>query len=301
MDKKPVVGPSEVDLLTAHAFHEVVENSGKREIYSNKDQDYQDIALDILEHKFSKKPSVDLSPFENVRKLVDKAEEKSRIDKRNVELEKLSAEFENQAMFDHLTGIANRRYFARELSSHIEVAKRNNLDLAVAMMDINNFKDVNDTYGHAVGDVILQIVADSLKKVLRGSDFPSRYGGDEFALILLTLKNEGDFFGNKKGVTGDGVRSPFLRINEEIHRSISNYARTLPGGLTWDTGIVLNQVPIYISAGVGFLKQCRESSHETTLAEVLVDVADKNLYKYKQKNMVGRNVVKVGEASSDLD
>ncbi len=88
------------------------------------------------------------------------------------------------ATLDALTGLNNRHQFALRLSEETASAKRQNTSLCCIMTDIDFFKKVNDTYGHAVGDCVLKQVAKTIKKELRENDIPSRYGGEEFAILL---------------------------------------------------------------------------------------------------------------------
>jgi len=89
-----------------------------------------------------------------------------------------------QAQTDGLTGISNRRALQEAISRDIQRAVRYVRPLAIIMMDIDNFKKVNDTYGHLMGDEVLKDLTIAVKTVIRGSDFFGRYGGEEFAVIL---------------------------------------------------------------------------------------------------------------------
>lgn len=85
---------------------------------------------------------------------------------------------------DPLTGIFNRRFFERRMTEEIERARRSGNCLACIVVDVDHFKRINDVYGHAVGDLVLQAVAQELGRDLRGSDVLARYGGEEFVLLL---------------------------------------------------------------------------------------------------------------------
>jgi len=89
-----------------------------------------------------------------------------------------------QAYTDILTGLPNRRALDERLEEEVKRASRNGQPLSVAMMDLDGFKLINDTFGHAVGDAVLQQAFGSLKPFVRASDFLARYGGDELTLIL---------------------------------------------------------------------------------------------------------------------
>jgi diguanylate cyclase (GGDEF)-like protein len=94
------------------------------------------------------------------------------------------AETTDAATMDKLTGVANRRALLVDLFNEVERANRYERPLSVAFVDIDHFKAVNDTYGHAAGDVVLRGVAQSLHANLRATDMVGRYGGEEFMLIL---------------------------------------------------------------------------------------------------------------------
>ncbi|MBR2068337.1 MAG: GGDEF domain-containing protein [Candidatus Gastranaerophilales bacterium] len=92
------------------------------------------------------------------------------------------------ATLDALTGYNNRHQFEKRLKETTNTAKRQNSPLCCIMSDIDFFKKVNDTYGHAVGDCVLKTVAKTIKKELRAEDIPSRYGGEEFIFLLPNTK-----------------------------------------------------------------------------------------------------------------
>lgn len=99
-----------------------------------------------------------------------------------VENANLMLELKKAAILDPLTGAYNYRYFQSELKSVVDEKSGNPISLI--MIDINNFKDINDTFGHLAGDKLLQDVTAVLKENVRGADTVARYGGDEFAVIL---------------------------------------------------------------------------------------------------------------------
>ncbi len=99
-------------------------------------------------------------------------------------------ESRNAALHDALTGLPNRVLFEEHLDHGLIQAKRHGWKLAVLFMDIDNFKNINDTYGHDLGDRVLLTVADRLQSATRGGDTVSRWGGDEFVCLLLEVKQE---------------------------------------------------------------------------------------------------------------
>ena len=98
--------------------------------------------------------------------------------------------FRRLAMFDPLTGLYNRRFAEQRLRAEIARAERRGLSMIVVLLDLNNFKKINDGYGHPVGDQVLKEFAKWLSRSTRGSDLAVRWGGDEFMLLLLDCKQE---------------------------------------------------------------------------------------------------------------
>jgi diguanylate cyclase (GGDEF)-like protein len=98
---------------------------------------------------------------------------------------------ERQAVTDELTGLANQRAFHTILEHEIERSRRFNTPLALVMLDLDHFKEVNDEYGHQQGDEVLAKVADVLREFSRDIDAPTRVGGDELAVILPQTDSDG--------------------------------------------------------------------------------------------------------------
>lgn len=95
------------------------------------------------------------------------------------------------ATTDGLTGIFNHRYFYKRLDEEFNRSERYNTPLSAIMMDVNNFKEINDSYGHRTGDRVLKELAIVLKSIIRKSDIVARYGGDEFIILLPQTNRQG--------------------------------------------------------------------------------------------------------------
>lgn len=150
---------------------------------------------------------------------------------------------------DPLTNLANRRHFNQYLQHSMESAKRLNLSVGLLMIDLDNFKPVNDTYGHGIGDKVLQLVSRRLNNITRHVDLTARLGGDEFAIIL---NNSNDKF------------DPIIPAQKAID-SISE-AMEIDGN------------KIYIGATIGISISPKDAQG----LEALINHADKALYKAKK-------------------
>ena len=159
-----------------------------------------------------------------------------------------------EAEQDPLTGLLNHRAFHRRLEEEAARASREGTSLAIAVLDLDNFKFFNDTYGHAVGDDVLRRVADVLRAACRAGDVLARFGGDEFALLLPDVGPE---------ATADWVRA---RLASELGDVL--YRPPGAGGA----------VPIGLSAGVALFP----SEAPTRLA--VMQIADERLLRAKSGN-----------------
>ena len=207
-------------------------------------------ALESGAHNFQSKPIslAELRSHVNVGRRLVEADDK---------LKEYAAEMERLATTDALTGIHNRRHFLGCAELEVCRALRYRRPLSALAMDLDFFKRVNDTYGHAVGDETLKVVTDTCLGALRENDLFGRLGGDEFAVLLPE--------------TGVAVAS---QVAERLRAGVAEAA--LPQK---------DDVPFTVSVGVTTLDGDRD-----TLEEVLRR-ADQALYEAKR---AGRNRVKVG-------
>src|SRR5581483_5788072 len=107
------------------------------------------------------------------------------------ERKRVEEALEHQAVHDDLTGLPNRTLLRDRLDQAILVAQRDQQPFALLMIDLDRFKEVNDTLGHPAGDALLQQVSERFRGALRASDTIARLGGDEFAVVLPGTDTEG--------------------------------------------------------------------------------------------------------------
>lgn len=135
-------------------------------------------------------------------------------------LKEVEMRLQELSYYDTLTNLPNRRYCKEFLEKTVASAKRYDERLAIFFVDLDNFKQINDTKGHAFGDKFLEIVGDRLKKLLRTNDFVARLGGDEFVLCMVKYSSGDDIILMAERVM-ESFSKPFLIQNETIHASVS--------------------------------------------------------------------------------
>ncbi len=165
----------------------------------------------------------------------------------------LLKKFEHQAHHDKLTGLANRKYFAEEffkLKNKTETTKNN---IGVVFIDVDNFKKINDAYGHDIGDEVLKNIASRLEHSLKEKDLKARMGGDEFVLALADVPSK------------EQIVEVTKRLMVELKKPL------FIGG---------KEIPISVSAGVSFYP---DDSREI---ETLLRNADSAMYTAKRNNKV---------------
>lgn len=172
------------------------------------------------------------------------------------ETEALSLELERLAQTDSLTGLTNRRHFMELADKELSRTERYGGAMSVLMLDIDHFKKVNDTYGHASGDVVLQRFARVFLQELRDIDIVGRLGGEEFAVILTQT---------------DGEQA--IEVAERLRARVANGTVDLPQGFA-----------LHCTVSIGVSTLCGPEDH----IEGLLSLADRALYKAKR---TGRNRV----------
>jgi diguanylate cyclase (GGDEF)-like protein/PAS domain S-box-containing protein len=164
------------------------------------------------------------------------------------------------ARFDHLTGLPNRHHFEQSLESALARARRSGQALALMIIDVDHFKDINDTLGHAAGDEVLRAFGQRLKACVRGSDLVARLAGDEFVVVLEQLSQ------------GDEAQAVARKIVASMEEPV-----------LWNDEIVP------VSASIGIAVSGRAPA-EASAATLMAD-ADEALYAAKRS---GRNTFRVG-------
>ena len=168
-------------------------------------------------------------------------------------------ELERLASTDPMTNLYNRRYFSELATTVVKLAKRSKLIYSIIMIDIDKFKSINDTYGHAIGDDVIVALAKLLKHNIRESDIVCRWGGEEFIILLPQTEQDGA-----------------LMIAEKLRKTVETLSVT-----------VRNNKKIYFTISLGV---ATSDSDNCTDIENVINNADKALYLAKES---GRNMVKV--------
>lgn len=117
--------------------------------------------------------------------------QKREMEKANAEMERVNARLEALATQDGLTGLKNHRAFQDRLAEEVARARRYDTPLSLIILDVDHFKQYNDTFGHPAGDQVLLQVAETLREAVRENDYAARYGGEEFVLILPQTNTAG--------------------------------------------------------------------------------------------------------------
>ncbi len=172
-------------------------------------------------------------------------------------IEKQQKKLELLARTDALTGLNNHGYFMEKLTHEVQQAARDGSPLSVMILDLDDFKRVNDTYGHPVGDRVLLKIAEVIEKHMRSTDITARYGGDEFCVAL-------------PNTTVQGARVLARKLREEIADKVFS---------------VDGEAAFHITCSIGLAKFHKDMKNSL----VILKFADQALYKAKS---AGRNRVK---------
>ena len=213
------------------------------------------IILSALHGSEDKVTAFDLGATDYVTKPFDLAELRARL-RASLRLDHLLRLLADRADVDGLTGLGNRAHFDKRFAEKVAECKRYGHPLSLAMLDVDYFKRINDTWGHPAGDEVLQGVAQLLQRECRSPDVLCRYGGEEFALIMPN--------------TGP--------------RDAAVVAERIRGAMESNVWSRHPDQPITISIGLAGT----ESSSNTITPEQWLEIADRNLYAAKRG---GRNRV----------
>lgn len=166
-------------------------------------------------------------------------------------------ELQEMAMHDPLTGIANRRFIEISLAARLEELRRYNFPFGLLFTDVDNFKQINETYGHNVGDRILRMVSATLANSLRSFDVIGRWGGEEFVTLLVNIQPD-DLF----------------KLSDRLRRLVEKSLLTIENGET---------ISVTVSIGATIARVV-----DTT--DTLIERADKLMFESKRR---GRNLVSI--------
>jgi diguanylate cyclase (GGDEF)-like protein len=182
--------------------------------------------------------------------------------------QRLSA-LQMRAITDELTGVYNRRFFEERMPAELSNAQQQQYPLSLALLDIDHFKGINDTYGHAVGDKVLHKLGFLLKTNLRKGTVVARFGGEEFAVILPNT------------------------VLHTAHFTMDAIRKLIESNIATDDG-----KPITISIGVS-QANLKDSAGLNSIQQALIQEADEHLYRAKRS---GRNrVCSPSDAAMDVN
>jgi diguanylate cyclase (GGDEF)-like protein len=187
---------------------------------------------------------------------------------------RVNQKISDQAQIDALTGLANRRAFMERLGAAFATCRRGAQPFAVLYFDLDHFKDVNDTLGHAAGDELLQQVASRVLGAVRGNDIVARFGGDEFA-ILQSDADDLAATGTLAGKIGKIVAEPYSIEGNEVHISASiGISRYTPDVVGPDAMMIQADLALYRAKADG--RNCvrfhsAELDREVTERVILTD------------------------------
>jgi diguanylate cyclase (GGDEF)-like protein len=179
----------------------------------------------------------------------------------NAQLQVKNLELKQQSSRDPLTGLYNRRHFQEFMRTHLQVEKRGagtsgeEIVGALFLLDVDHFKHVNDTYGHAAGDMVLKMIADSLREILRETDMIVRWGGEEFLAFLPAIPRSGVEEIARRLLTGIScttITYQNIPITVDVSIGFAPFP-LLPGthALPWERAVNLVDMALYLAKAHG--------------------------------------------------
>ncbi|MBB1383806.1 GGDEF domain-containing protein, partial [Shewanella sp. SR41-2] len=196
--------------------------------------------------------------------ITDEKNNQRKLEKSNQVLKEVNEKLKFAANYDPLTHLPNRNLLADRMQQALIKAQRNSKQIAIAFLDLDGFKEVNDAYGHDIGDEFLCLVANRFKTAIREDDTLARFGGDEFVLILDDL---------------------------DSHHQASEILQRVLSSITEIFIIENKRLSITVSIGVTFFPQ--DNSH----ADILIRHADQAMYRAKEQ---GKNCIHEFDFENDV-
>ncbi|MDK1287344.1 diguanylate cyclase domain-containing protein [Pseudoalteromonas umbrosa] len=184
---------------------------------------------------------------------------KQQVAERTEELAERNKRLQALSFTDSLTGLNNRHYFFSVIDAQIKPDASTNSEkqeMIFCLLDIDHFKKVNDTYGHAAGDIVLQTIADILKQCTRESDLVIRWGGEEFLIVMPNM-----------------THNEAIEAVERVRRQVECFP------------FVVNEQPIQVTCSIGFAPYPLMNGAKSTLSwEQVIELADNGLYMAKKEH-----------------
>lgn len=229
-----------------------------------EDYETQDIPVIMVTAKTdsqSIKKALELGVFDYIKKPIEEVEVIARVQSAlrfKAQLEQLK----EMSMKDGLTGLYNHSPFIELFQKELDKNQRVDQGVTFVMLDIDYFKTVNDTYGHQVGDTVLQELSGLLLESVREGDIVGRYGGEEFGIVFLNSQKEG-----------------VIRACHRLKNKVENF----------QFNSQMKKISLTISMGI-----CHKESKERMSSHEMIQQADDALYRAKNK---GRNRIEIAEIS----
>jgi diguanylate cyclase (GGDEF)-like protein len=191
--------------------------------------------------------------------VIELRQAKERSDSFALELKKVNEQLKERAYRDELTGLYNHRYFHELMETELKRARQHQHAISLIMLDIDNFKYINDTYGHPQGDEVLRFVSAVLKQSIRTCDIVSRYGGEEFMIVMPETD----------------MKSA-VNIAERVRRGVESQKVNIRG----------NSIKVTVSLGATTFDSLKAAEDKSTI----ITAADNALYDAKRN---GKNRISV--------